>query len=100
MGLYKLLERSIGTDATGKKVLSDTFSIYQFMESLKMGKEDAREARNILRQFHQRGYVQRISKNMYRKMKNFKSEIKARKPKDKAKKAAVTPSDEKKAANQ
>jgi hypothetical protein len=57
MGLYKLAE----------KLLPDQFSIYQFMAVLDMGEDNAREARNILRQFYQLGYIKRLSKNMYYK---------------------------------
>jgi hypothetical protein len=61
MGLYKLAE----------KLLPEDFSIYQFMAVLDMSEEDAREARNILNQFHQMGYIRRISKNMYHKVQKF-----------------------------
>lgn len=37
------------------------------MAVLDMEREDAREARNILKQFYLRGYITRISKNMYSK---------------------------------
>jgi hypothetical protein len=59
MGLYKLAEKLLPTD----------FSIYQFMAVLDMSEDNAREARNILNQFHQMGYIRRISKNMYQKQK-------------------------------
>ncbi len=39
------------------------------MAVLDMNKENAREARNILTQFHQMGYIRRLSKNMYQKIK-------------------------------
>ncbi|MHA1647367.1 MAG: hypothetical protein ACTSVU_05150 [Promethearchaeota archaeon] len=58
MGLYNLV----------KQLLPEEFSIYQFMATIDMERDDAREARNILTQFHQHGYIDRISKNMYRKM--------------------------------
>jgi hypothetical protein len=57
MGLFNLVDQ----------LLPNSFSIYQFMAILDMEKEDAREARNILKQFYQRGYIQRLSKNMYLK---------------------------------
>ena len=57
MGLYNLVEQ----------LLPNEFSIYQFMAVLDMDRGDAREARNILKQFFQRGYITRISKNMYSK---------------------------------
>ena len=62
MGLYNLVEQ----------LLTEEFSIYQFMATLEMEQEDAREARNILKQFNQRGYINRISKNMYRKKSTVK----------------------------
>lgn len=58
MGLYNLVEQ----------LLPEDFSIYQFMAILDMEKEDAREARNILKQFSQRGYIVRTSDNMYKKV--------------------------------
>ncbi|MCF2138962.1 MAG: hypothetical protein K9W44_02755 [Candidatus Lokiarchaeota archaeon] len=58
MGLYNLIEQ----------LLPENFSIYQFMAVLDMEREDAREARNILKQFYKRGYIHRISKNMYQKI--------------------------------
>ena len=57
MGLFNLVEQ----------LLPQSFSIYQFMAVLDMEQEDAREARNILKQFYKRGLVTRISKNMYQK---------------------------------
>lgn len=59
MGLYALAE----------KKLKNTFSMFQFMEVLGMEKENAREARNILRQFYQQGLIKRVSKNLYAKVK-------------------------------
>jgi hypothetical protein len=59
MGLYTLAE----------KLLPERFSIYQFMAVLEMDKENAREARNMLRQFYQKGFIKRISKNLYIKVK-------------------------------
>ena len=38
------------------------------MVLLNMEEDDAREARNILKQFSQQGYVERLSKNMYKKL--------------------------------
>ncbi len=58
MGLYNLVQQ----------LLPEDFSIYQFMAVLDMEKEDAREARNILKQFSQRGLITRLSKNMYKKV--------------------------------
>ena len=59
MGLYTLVSQ----------LLPDQFSIMQFMAALNMTQEDAREARNILTQFNQKGYIERLSKNMYKKLK-------------------------------
>ncbi len=59
MGLYNLVQQ----------LLPESFSIYQFMAVLDMEKDDAREARNILKQFYKRGFIKRISKNMYFKVK-------------------------------
>lgn len=64
MGLYKLAEKN----------LPDQFSIYQFMALLDMEEDDAREARNILRQFYQLGYIKRLSKNMYLKVAKSEAE--------------------------
>jgi hypothetical protein len=58
MGLYKLAE----------KFLPEYFSIYKFMAVLEMGEENAREARNIMKQFYKMGYIRRVSKNMYQKV--------------------------------
>ena len=58
MGLYSLVEQ----------LLPKQFSIYQLMVLLNMEEDDAREARNILKQFAQKGYVRRTSKNMYTKL--------------------------------
>jgi len=58
MGLYTLAE----------KLLPAKFSIFQFMAVLDMGEENAHEARNILRQFYQMGFIRRVSKNMYTKI--------------------------------
>ena len=40
------------------------------MAILDMEKDNAREARNILKQFFKRGYIHRVSKNMYEKTKS------------------------------
>lgn len=58
MGLYNLVEQ----------LLPESFSIYQLMAVLDMERDDARECRNILKQFYQRGYIKRVSKNMYQKI--------------------------------
>ena len=59
MGLYTLVEQ----------LLPESFSLYQFMAVLDMEQDDAREARNILKQFYLRGLIKRNSKNMYIKVK-------------------------------
>jgi DNA polymerase/3'-5' exonuclease PolX len=61
MGLYNKIEEK----------LNNQFSIFQLMTVLGIGASDVRLARNLLKQFHQQGYVKRISKNMYKKMENI-----------------------------
>lgn len=51
-----------------KDELNSEFSLIQLMELLGMEAEDKREARNILNQFNLAGKINRISKNMYRKL--------------------------------
>ena len=51
-----------------KDELNAEFSLIQLMELLGMEAEDKREARNILNQFNRAGKINRISKNMYRKL--------------------------------
>lgn len=51
-----------------KDKLPKQFSIFQLMTVLEIGASKVREARNLLRQFHQKGYIKRISKNMYEKI--------------------------------
>ena len=58
MGLYTLVEQ----------LLPKQFSIYRLMTLLNMEEDDARECRNILKQFAQQGYIKRLSKNMYEKI--------------------------------
>ena len=58
MGLWKQVEKDVG----------QIFSISQFMNVVGMDlKNDKREARNILKQFHQDGKIYRLSKNLYKK---------------------------------
>ena len=49
--------------------LSEKFSIFQLMSLLEMDESDIRECRNILKQWYLLGYIKRISKNMYQKLK-------------------------------
>jgi hypothetical protein len=58
MGLYTLIET----------LLPKQFSIYQLMGLLDMERENAREARNLLKQFVQKDLVKRIGPNMYEKL--------------------------------
>ncbi len=62
MGLYNRIEEK----------LTKQFSIFQIMTLLGIGASDVRIARNLLKQFHQQGYIKRVSKNMYKKMEKVK----------------------------
>ena len=57
LGLFTKIEQKLGA----------SFSLFDLMRVLEMDEEDMHEARNICRQFHQMGYIKRISKNMYKK---------------------------------
>ncbi len=58
MGLWKQVQKDVG----------EIFSIQQFMNVVGMDlKNDKREARNILKQFHKAGKIYRLSKNVYKK---------------------------------
>ncbi len=59
MGLYKKASAN----------LPDNFSIFQLMSVLEMDGSDIRECRNVLKQWFHLGYIKRISKNMYQKLK-------------------------------
>lgn len=59
MGLYSKVKDNI----------SEKFSIFQLMSLLEMDESDIRECRNILKQWYLLGYIKRISKNMYQKIK-------------------------------
>jgi len=61
MGLYSRIEEK----------LNNQFSIFQLMTVLGIGASDVRLARNLLKQFHQQGYIKRINKNMYKKLENI-----------------------------
>jgi len=58
----------MGTYRNIKNDLPDQFSIFQLMSVLRMDAQEVRTVRNLLRQFTQRGFVKRISKNMYKKL--------------------------------
>jgi hypothetical protein len=58
----------MGTYRNIKDDLSDQFSIFQLMSLLRMDAQEVRKVRNLLRQFKQKGFVKRISKNMYEKL--------------------------------
>ena len=45
------------------------FSVFQLMKCLQMNETDLSEARNILKLWYQNGFINRISKNMYTKLK-------------------------------
>ena len=60
MGLYSKI----------KDNLANQFSIFQFISILRINASEVRISRNLLRQFHQRGFIKRISKNMYQKIDN------------------------------
>jgi len=51
-----------------KDELSDQFSIFQLMSVLGIEAQDVRRVRNLLKQFHNQGYIKRVSKNMYKKI--------------------------------
>jgi hypothetical protein len=58
----------MGTYRNVKNELPDQFSIFQLMSVLRMDAQEVRKVRNLLRQFKQKGFVRRISKNMYEKL--------------------------------
>jgi hypothetical protein len=53
-----------------KDELPQQFSIFQLMDVLGVESQDVRKVRNLLKQFGKQGYIRRISKNMYLKVKN------------------------------
>jgi predicted flap endonuclease-1-like 5' DNA nuclease len=61
MGLYNKIEQT----------LSKQFSIFQLMTLLGIGASEVRLVRNLLKQFHQQGYIKRIGKNMYEKIEKY-----------------------------
>jgi hypothetical protein len=52
-----------------KEELPEQFSIFQLMSVLGINASEVRKVRNLLKQFNIQGYVSRISKNMYKKLK-------------------------------
>lgn len=58
MGLYKRIEDKLPKE----------FSIFQLMGLLGIDASDVREARNLLKEFYNEGYIKRVSKNMYKKI--------------------------------
>ncbi|MFX1495464.1 MAG: hypothetical protein ACFFBZ_14365 [Promethearchaeota archaeon] len=59
MGLYNNI----------KDELPKQFSVFQLMSILRIDAIEVRRVRNILKQFFKQGYIKRISKNMYEKIK-------------------------------
>ena len=51
-----------------KDNLPKQFSIFQLMNLLGIEAIEERKVRNILKQFYLKGYIKRISKNMYQKV--------------------------------
>lgn len=60
MGLYSKIEDQ----------LPEMFSIFELMNILGIDASKVRDARNLLKQFFIEGYVERVSKNMYKKRTN------------------------------
>ncbi|MEJ2278655.1 MAG: hypothetical protein P8Y70_13030 [Candidatus Lokiarchaeota archaeon] len=58
----------IGLYEKVKNKLPNEFSIFQLMSVLNVNANEVRKVRNLLKQFHQQGYIKRISKNMYKKL--------------------------------
>ena len=58
----------MGTYRNIKDNLPEKFSIFQLMSVLRMDAREVRKVRNLLKQFKQKGFVKRISKNMYEKL--------------------------------
>lgn len=52
-----------------KDELPKQFSVFQLMSILGVDSIEVRRVRNILKQFFKQGYIRRISKNMYEKIK-------------------------------
>lgn len=51
-----------------KEELPNQFSIFQLISILGVDAQEVRKVRNLLKQFHNNGYIKRLSKNMYEKI--------------------------------
>ncbi|MHA1369648.1 MAG: hypothetical protein ACTSWN_09200 [Promethearchaeota archaeon] len=58
MGLWKEIKDDLGR----------TFSFSQFIEVAGMFDDDYKEARNILNSWARKGYIRRVSRNIYEKI--------------------------------
>jgi len=51
-----------------KEELPNQFSIFQLISILGVDGQEGRKVRNLLKQFHNKGFIKRLSKNMYEKI--------------------------------
>ncbi|MHA1681314.1 MAG: hypothetical protein ACTSUE_09915 [Promethearchaeota archaeon] len=51
-----------------KEVLNESFSFDDFCAACHLDEDGRREARNVLKTWSKRGYIKRISRNMYQKL--------------------------------
>jgi hypothetical protein len=51
-----------------KEELPNQFSIFQLISILGVDAQEVRKVRNLLKQFHNKGFIKRLSKNMYEKI--------------------------------
>ncbi|GAI70391.1 unnamed protein product [marine sediment metagenome] len=51
-----------------KEELPNQFSIFQLISVLGVDAQEVRKVRNLLKQFHNKGFIKRLSKNMYEKI--------------------------------
>ncbi|MHA1791811.1 MAG: hypothetical protein ACTSVI_04140 [Promethearchaeota archaeon] len=51
-----------------KDILNDSFSFDDLCEVCHFSEEEHKEVRNLLKSWAKRGYVRRLSKNMYKKL--------------------------------
>ena len=51
-----------------KEELPNQFSIFQLISILGVDAQEVRKVRNLLKQFHKKGFIKRLSKNMYEKI--------------------------------
>ena len=58
MGLYNNI----------KSKLPEEFSIFQLISLLNIDASEVRKVRNLLKQLYLKGYIKRLSKNMYKKV--------------------------------